>query len=303
MTSPPVILKSVKATRGVRFGPTGNRLDTYLNWIFWNPVVISGESSVRVDFDGTKYQRIGDKVIVSLNMKFTKSAPPTGLITIGSLPIPASLDAVYTSAGNIDFNGAFITTCQLKIEPLVSTTNIVIDRNAVFVPGNLYHIKGEITYQANITRPVITSGQNNLITSLLRASRLTFDAGKNYLQNYTEWLTWTPTIVAGNGTQPTSTAGTKYQRIGNNVVVLLNLTFIKSAPSADLITLGTLPIPAKKATIASNDITLLTGPFISSGRAEVNPGISQVNMDIYHVAVFFAGLTYIVRGEITYEAS
>jgi len=301
--SAPVILKNVLMSRGVAFGTTGDLLDVYKNWTYWNPVVLSGETGTRVNFDGTKYQRIGNKVIVSLNMEFTKSAPGVGLLTIGALPIPASVDAVYTSAGNMEFNGLFFATCELKIDPLASTTTISIDRNGLFVPGLVYTIKGEITYQANDESTAITSGQNDLITTLLRAYKVSFDAGANYLQNYTEWLPWVPTIVDGNLTQPTSVAGTVYKRVGNNVVVVLNLTFTKSLPTADLITLGSLPVPAKKCTIASNNATVLVGPFIQSGRLEINPGISQVNLDVYHVAVFLATLSYTVRGEIVYEAS
>jgi hypothetical protein len=303
MTSPPVILKNVHISRGLSFGPTEDLLDIFQDWTFWNPVVLTGDSGTRVDFDGTKYQRIGNKVVVSLNMEFVKTDPAIGVITIGTLPIPASVDAVYTSDGNIDLAGLFQTTCELKIDPLVSTTTISISRNSTFTPGSLYHVKGTLTYQANDVSTMVPGGQNDLFTTILRAFKVSFDVGKNYLQNYTEWLPWVPTIVDRNTTQPTSTAGTMYKRIGNNVKVVLNLTFTKSVISGDLITLGTLPVSAKKSTIYSNTTSVLVGPFLEAGRLEINPGISQVNLDVYHVTNFLVTLSYTIQGELEYEAS
>jgi len=125
--------------------------------------------------------------------------------------------------------------------------------NAVTGAGQVRY--GILTsYSSSVINPTTTQD------SYTYATRLTFDEGSNYLQNFEEG-TWTPVLDA-SGSSPTvgyTTQNGKYTRIGNAVMV--NFNVITSSISGGT---GNAKITGLPFTTANDGTTVRTG-YVSQG--------------------------------------
>lgn len=133
------------------------------------------------------------------------------------------------------------------------------------------------------------------------ANYMSFDSGVSRMKQFRTWTPFTPTEVSGDITI-TDTSGTAYHQVGNQVVVNLNIDFVKDAPATTTIVLGGLPQPATAGTIYTNALRIFTGATQFTGSLSIDPASSPTELIIRRSVVFVSPTAYTVTGILTYQA-
>jgi hypothetical protein len=130
---------------------------------------------------------------------------------------------------------------------------------------------------------------------------MSFDDGVSKMKEYKTWTPFTPTEVSG-GITITDTSGTSYQQVGNQVVVNLNIDFLKDDPIIDTIVLGGLPLAASPGTIYSNATNIFIVGTQYIGSISINPASSATELIIRKSIIFIPTISYTVTGTLTYKS-
>ena len=130
---------------------------------------------------------------------------------------------------------------------------------------------------------------------------MSFDAGVSKMKEYKSWTPFTPTEVSGDITIA-DTFGTSFQQVGDQVVVNLNIDFLKDAPATATIVLGGLPLAAATGTIYTNAISIFTGATQFTGSLSIDPSSSATEIIIRNAVVFIPTVSYTVTGTLTYKS-
>jgi len=148
---------------------------------------------------------------------------------------------------------------------------------------------------------VVEFPQTFFANKITLSGYMSFDDGVSKMKKYKTWTPFVPTEVSG-GITITDTAGTEYQQVGDQVVVNLNIDFLKDAPLTDTIVLGGLPLAAVAGTVYNNAISILSSGVVFNASLSIDPSSSATQLIIRRSVVFIPTLSYTVTGTLTYKS-
>lgn len=160
----------------------------------------------------------------------TASTNSTFLTTSGTGTVSINQSNINSGSSSCISVGSGTTVTSRQCNMNSSNTNVVTG-SGTFNYGGL-----EMTGSSYLTNATTQVGD------FMNMGGISFDAGNNSLQNFTDWGSWTPTIT-GAGTAGTTTytvqTGT-YMRIGNLAICSFGVTYTAATGSGNM-TLGGLP--------------------------------------------------------------